>query len=445
MATVDWEKHVDEASGSTYYYNTRTGESSWDVPSDVSTLQEPMASEERPSPKWREFVDDASGATYYHDEVHGVSQWDKPEADITLDNKSDKIDKNPTNLATLKSIEKPKNDEDNYDLIVLDPELPVEIQDEDVDCNDTEEAKQVQEEHRDEDQGEDGASVVSSDGSAEGTAREAEKEKEDGQGPAGPWVKYVDAASGKPYYLNASTGTTQWDQPEGVEESQPAARLSSDHPVSAEYRSHLNRMHTERLARVTQQVLDPSGHLSRLNSILSSIDSKASAAVSGMNEEPADAPQTAKAEWQQHVDAQTQRYYYHNVVTGVTQWTKPDAPIVSGLASWVPPKLPDPESTVAGHKTVSGVNYAARAKFNRLTGKYEQLGGDEYWQNAGIAADRAGRQMSHFFDMTELEKNREEARRRKEQLKRKNIDWKKISAEKKAKKQKQRNEWLFTD
>lgn len=91
------------------------------------------------------------------------------------------------------------------------------------------------------------------------------------------------------------------------------------------------------------------------------------------------------------------------------------------------------------------MNYVARAKFNRLTGKYEQLGGDDYWQNAGIAPDRAGRQMSHFFDMTELEKNREEARRRKEQLKRKNIDWKKITAEKKAKKQKQRNEWLYTD
>ena len=142
----------------------------------------------------------------------------------------------------------------------------------------------------------------------------------------------MDAASGKPYYFNAGTGKTQWDQPEDFEESQPAASLSSDHPVSAEYRTHLNRMHTERLARVTQQVLDPSGHLSRLNSILSSIDSKAPAAVVGMDEEIADATRTAKAEWQQHVDAQTQRYYYHNVVTGVTQWTKPDAPIVSGVS-----------------------------------------------------------------------------------------------------------------
>lgn len=62
-----------------------------------------------------------------------------------------------------------------------------------------------------------------------------------------------------------------------------------------------------------------------------------------------------------------------------------------------------------------------------------------------MAADRAGRQMSHFFNMTDLEKNREEAKALKEKLKRKNIDWKKVAAEKKAKKQKQKNEWMFQD
>jgi hypothetical protein len=94
---------------------------------------------------------------------------------------------------------------------------------------------------------------------------------------------------------------------------------------------------------------------------------------------------------------------------------------------------------------VSGINYVARAKFNRLTGKYEQHDNDEYWNSVGAPSDRAGRQMSHFFDMTALEKNREEARRKTEALKRKNINWKKVAAEKKAKKQKQKNEWIYTD
>lgn len=115
------------------------------------------------------------------------------------------------------------------------------------------------------------------------------------------------------------------------------------------------------------------------------------------------------------------------------------------LADWVPPEVSDPAQDAASRKTVSGVNYAARAKFNRLTGKYEQFGGDAYWQMQGVAPDRAGRQMSHFFNMTDLDKNREEAKVLKEKLKRKNIDWKKVAAEKKAKKQKQKNEWMFQD
>lgn len=146
-------------------------------------------------------------------------------------------------------------------------------------------------------------------------------------------MKYVDAASNKPYYYNASTGQTQWEEPEHFDESAAAAQLAAPQ-VSAEYQAHLNRMRTERLTRVTQQVLDPSGNLSKLNAILSGIDSSAppAAAAAHVDGDGADAPRTAKAEWQQHVDAQTQRYYYHNEVTGVTQWNKPDAPIVSGVS-----------------------------------------------------------------------------------------------------------------
>lgn len=115
------------------------------------------------------------------------------------------------------------------------------------------------------------------------------------------------------------------------------------------------------------------------------------------------------------------------------------------LADWVPPELADPVQDAASRRTVSGVSYASTAKFNRVTGKFEPVGGDEYWERRGVASDRAGRQMSHFFDMTDLEKNRADAKVLREKLKRQNIDWKKVTAEKKAKKQKQKNEWLYQD
>lgn len=111
----------------------------------------------------------------------------------------------------------------------------------------------------------------------------------------------------------------------------------------------------------------------------------------------------------------------------------------------MPPEIPDEEEDAAKRKTVSGVNYVSTAKFNTQTGKYEQIGGDDYWHSVGAQTDRAGRQMSHFFNMDDLERNRAEAQHKKEALKRKNINWKKLAAEKKAKKQKQKNEWLYTD
>lgn len=116
------------------------------------------------------------------------------------------------------------------------------------------------------------------------------------------------------------------------------------------------------------------------------------------------------------------------------------------LADWVPPETTDPTEIGATRKTVSGVAYAATAKFNRVSGKFESGGGlDDDSALPTMPFDRAGRQMSHFFDMTALEKNRADAKTLKEKLKRQHVDWKKVAAEKKAKKQKQKNEWLYRE
>ncbi|KAG7401934.1 hypothetical protein PHYBOEH_009514 [Phytophthora boehmeriae] len=406
-----WETHVDEASGSTYYYNQHTGESSWEVPGGFKSPSKQEQSKQKP-PKWRKFVDDESGAEYYYDQVNGVSRWEKPEGfkegqEDAEQQKQEEEDEAPGKQKTQE----------------LKPKEKTQDQSDDAKAGGDEQTKAAEEN-----------AAESDDADAATSATAAVTQ----------WTKFMDASSGKPYYHNASTGTTQWEKPEDFHVA-AAPEVRAGPQVSAEYQAHLNQKHTEHLTRVTQQVLDPSGNLSKLNAILNGIDGGTPAKVSADEKSGDTESRTAKAEWQQHIDPQTQRYYYHNVVSGVTQWNKPDAPVVSGLADWIPPEVPETDENGTGRKVVSGVNYVAQAKFNRLTGKYEQLGGDDYWRNAGVATDRAGRQMSHYFDMSDFEKNREEARRKKEQLKRKNIDWKKIAAEKKAKKQKQRNEWLFND
>ena len=89
--------------------------------------------------------------------------------------------------------------------------------------------------------------------------------------------------------------------------------------------------------------------------------------------------------------------------------------------------------------------YRSNAKFNKVTRKFEVLGGSDYWLEKGVADDKAGRQMSAFFNVSHLEENRKEAQRKKELLKKKNINWKKIQQEKKIQKKKKQNQWLFED
>ena len=51
--------------------------------------------------------------------------------------------------------------------------------------------------------------------------------------------------------------------------------------------------------------------------------------------------------------------------------------------------------------------------------------------------------MSAFFDLNELEKNREEAKVKKQALQNSGIDWKQYKDEKKIIKKKKKNEWLL--
>uniref|UniRef100_K3W6U1 WW domain-containing protein n=1 Tax=Globisporangium ultimum (strain ATCC 200006 / CBS 805.95 / DAOM BR144) TaxID=431595 RepID=K3W6U1_GLOUD len=425
-----WGKFVDDDTQTPYYYNRSTGESSWEVPEGFVESEGGAGDDEGEQeaavkvPKWRKYFDDSVGKPYYYDEANEVTQWEEPEGfvDVTSDDDEDGNEHDS------------ESDDDEEQPPVRDAKTKAERNE---GADQADEPEQVSAPAAAvETQSIEGGPVAAANDPAPHnttTPRATVEHK---------WVKHIDASSGKPYYHDTISGKTQWEEPADFMDAPPMSA------AAAEYQAHLARVRTERLTRVTQQVLDPTGSLGRLNAILSGIDSgNTTAPVPEDDDVDGAQPQgnVKKAEWQQHVDPHTQRFYYHNAVTGVTQWQKPDAPIMSGLADWVPPEVSDPQQDAANRKTVSGVNYTAKAKFNRITGKYEQMGGDDYWHSMGVANDKAGRQMSHFFNMTDLEKNREEAKLLKEKLKRKNIDWKKVAAEKKAKKQKQKNEWMYQD
>lgn len=86
-----WTSAVDEASGSTYFCKTQTGECQWDKPAaqqDPAPQHEAQAQMEMPA-GWTSAVDQASGTTYFCETHTGQCQWERP----TLDQAVKKVPK----------------------------------------------------------------------------------------------------------------------------------------------------------------------------------------------------------------------------------------------------------------------------------------------------------------------------------------------------------------
>lgn len=89
--------------------------------------------------------------------------------------------------------------------------------------------------------------------------------------------------------------------------------------------------------------------------------------------------------------------------------------------------------------------YKCYAKMNKVTGRFNKRGGAEYWYSKGISSDKAGRQLSTFFNMSTFEKNREDAKKRKLKLQNSSVNWKKVNKEQKAKKKQKQTQWLYDE
>jgi hypothetical protein len=74
-----WTPILDESSGQTYYYNTVTGETSWEAPAAVTNDNLQATSVSLP-PGWTQLYDEGSGTYYYYNEHTGLTSWEVPEA-----------------------------------------------------------------------------------------------------------------------------------------------------------------------------------------------------------------------------------------------------------------------------------------------------------------------------------------------------------------------------
>jgi hypothetical protein len=71
-----WEAVKDESSGRTYYFNSATNETSWEVPPGF------FSPGEGPLPaNWSGVVDEATGSLYYFNSASNETSWTRPEPD----------------------------------------------------------------------------------------------------------------------------------------------------------------------------------------------------------------------------------------------------------------------------------------------------------------------------------------------------------------------------
>ncbi|XP_061444863.1 rho GTPase-activating protein 27 isoform X2 [Rhineura floridana] len=89
---TSWETHTDAESGRLFYYNPETGQTTWESPFDASDNTGSPAHPCSPllplSPatpaEWDQYVDQASGQVFFYNTTTGETSWDAPQGNEML-------------------------------------------------------------------------------------------------------------------------------------------------------------------------------------------------------------------------------------------------------------------------------------------------------------------------------------------------------------------------
>ncbi|XP_053122210.1 rho GTPase-activating protein 27 isoform X2 [Hemicordylus capensis] len=90
---ANWETHTDTESGNLFYYNPVTGQTTWESPFDGSVNNVSPACSRSPSlalspatpAEWDQYVDEASGQVFFYNTTTGETSWEAPQVEETLD------------------------------------------------------------------------------------------------------------------------------------------------------------------------------------------------------------------------------------------------------------------------------------------------------------------------------------------------------------------------
>lgn len=197
----DWELRHDEASGASFYYNVRTGESTWD---DPTALQ--PASDATHLQQWTE-VQDENGRVYYVNLQTMETSWEVPEATMSV-GPSDHV-MAPVSPATAAApLVRPSTAEqmDRLNRLLSGDD---DDDDEDPGANSSEQMP-----------GETGLGIIDTDhglNEAQPLAEHSEpfaQAAHPDQPEEMPWMMFINEGDGLPYYYNHLTGECVWEPPQ---------------------------------------------------------------------------------------------------------------------------------------------------------------------------------------------------------------------------------------
>ncbi len=176
------------------------------------------------------------------------------------------------------------------------------------------------------------------------------------------------------------------------------------------------------------------GAIDRLESLLNVIDTTIVASKRKIEEVTAE-PVSKILEspvFIKYFDTTSGKDYYYNTATGQTQWDRPA-------------EYSEVLSNEQQNKQSKGSEYSSIACFRSKNGSFSVANHSSYWESVGRQTDKEGRQLSAFFDLNEFEKNRAEAKIKKEKFQNSNINWKEYKQKKQQQKKSKSYAWLHED
>ncbi|RYH13585.1 hypothetical protein EON65_35300 [archaeon] len=216
-----WEQAVDESTQKTYYFNSDTGEVSWDLPEGAVFSQAVAESTVPPADlgTWAEVIDEASGASYYYNETTGETSWERPTGMIEPIDGSAVLRQHDV-ISSIVSAQPQSDWEEVYDEAYGKPYYVNNITGE----TSWDKPKAMN------------AAPLQADASLAPIAIHSYESKVETE-----WVEQLDEASGKSYYYNPRTNETSWEKPPSAvietaakKAAEPAAETKAAEPSAVD-------------------------------------------------------------------------------------------------------------------------------------------------------------------------------------------------------------------